>query len=140
MNVMQQFNKLIGERMAASGRMAMIETVGRSSGRRFRTPVGYVQNSDGSLWVGAGRLESHWPKNLLANATCHVRAGSVDSDFTAVELHGEEREAAMTAIHAKYGAPASRVGTGPVFRLVPRGAMGDGSADMPNDGADEVAA
>jgi deazaflavin-dependent oxidoreductase (nitroreductase family) len=118
-NVMQRFNRMLGERMAASGRMAMIEVTGRTSGRRIRTPVGYVRNADGSIWVGAGRAESHWPRNLLADPVCRVHAGPVDEVFTAIELDGAERAAAVAAIHAKYGAPASRVGTGPVFVLRP---------------------
>jgi deazaflavin-dependent oxidoreductase (nitroreductase family) len=126
-NVMQRFNRMLGERMAASGRMAMIEVTGRTSGRRIRTPVGYVRNADGSIWVGAGRAESHWPRNLQANPSCRVRAGSVDGEFAAVELAGEERARAVAAIHAKYGAPAARVGTGPVFVLRP--AEAGGSAD-----------
>jgi deazaflavin-dependent oxidoreductase (nitroreductase family) len=122
MNVLQRFNRMMGEGMAASGRMAMIEVVGRTSGRRFRTPVGYVRNADGSIWVGAGRADSQWPKNLQANPACRVRAGKVDGAFTAVELSGDVRAAAVAAIHGKYGAPASRVGTGPVFELRPAGA------------------
>ena len=119
MSVMQRFNRMMGERMAASGRMAMIEVTGRTSGRQFRTPVGYVRHDDGSVWLGAGRSESQWPRNLLATPRCRVRIGGSELAYQASELHGEERERAVAAIHAKYGAPAARVGTGPVFILHP---------------------
>ncbi len=119
MSVMQRMNRMMGERMAASGRMAMIEVTGRVSGRAFRTPVGYVRHDDGTVWLGAGRAESQWPRNLLATPRCRVRIGSSELAYTATELSGEERERAVAAIHAKYGGPAARVGTGPVFVLRP---------------------
>lgn len=139
MNVLQRFNRMMGERMAASGRMAMIETIGRSSGRRFRTPVGYVRNADGSIWIGAGRAESHWPKNLIANPSCRVHAGAVAGEFVAVALSGAERQAAVAAIHAKYGAPASRVGTGPVFVLRPAAGAARSTESAASRGLPEAA-
>jgi deazaflavin-dependent oxidoreductase (nitroreductase family) len=141
MNVLQRFNRMMGERMAASGRMAMIEVVGRTSGRRFRTPVGYVLNADGSIWVGAGRVDSQWPRNLLANPSCRVRAGAIEGEFVAAEITGEERASAVAAIHTKYGAPASRVGTGPVF-VLRRAAVGAGAGAGAGAGVgeDEAAA
>jgi deazaflavin-dependent oxidoreductase (nitroreductase family) len=137
MSVTQHLNRLMGERMAASGRMAMIETTGRRSGRPIRTPVGYVRRPDGSVWVGAGRAEAHWPRNLLATPACRVRIGSVEASFLASELQGDERAQAVTAIRGKYGAPASRVGTGPVFVLRPR--HHDASVVAGRDGADHDA-
>jgi deazaflavin-dependent oxidoreductase (nitroreductase family) len=119
MSVVQRFNRLLGEQMASSGRMAMIEVVGRKSGEKRRTPVGYVRNDDGSVWLGAGRAESQWPKNLLATPRCRVKIGRSEQAHEAHELHGEERERAVAAVHAKYGGPAMRVGTGPVFELRP---------------------
>jgi len=129
MSVMQRLNRLMGERMAASGRMAMIEVTGRTSGRTFRTPVGYVQHPDGTVWVGAGRAESHWPRNLQANPACRVRIGKAERAYTAHELSGPVRAEAASAIHAKYGAPAARVGTGPVFVLRPAGTEQQGTGD-----------
>jgi deazaflavin-dependent oxidoreductase (nitroreductase family) len=119
MRVMQRLNQLLGERMAASGRMAMIEVTGRRTGRAIRTPVGYVAHADGTVWLGAGRAESQWPRNLQATPRCRVRIGEHERAYAARELAGEERRQAIDAIHAKYGAPAARVGTGPVFVLVP---------------------
>jgi deazaflavin-dependent oxidoreductase (nitroreductase family) len=117
MIVMQRFNRLFGERMAASGRMAMIEVIGRTSGQKRRTPVGYVRNEDGSVWLGAGRADSQWPKNLLSTPRCRVKIGRDELAYEARELTGDAREKAVAAIHAKYGERAGRVGTGPVFEL-----------------------
>jgi deazaflavin-dependent oxidoreductase (nitroreductase family) len=128
MGVMQQFNRILGERMAASGRMAMIEVVGRTSGRRLRTPVGYVANDDGSVWLGAGRAEAQWAKNLLATPSCRVRIGVDERAYEARQVIGEERTRAMAAIHGKYGAPAARVGNGPVFELRPAAEREDTAA------------
>ena len=127
MSVMQRFNRILGERMAASGRMAMIEVKGRKSGRAIRTPVGYVRADDGSVWLGAGRAESQWPKNLLATPRCRVRIADVERAHAAEELHGDERARAVAAIHAKYGAPAASVGAGPVFVLRPITEVADGA-------------
>jgi len=93
--------------------------------------VGYVQHPDGSVWVGAGRAESHWPRNLQANPGCRVRIGKAEHVYTAHELSGSERAEAAAAIQGKYGAPAARVGTGPVFILRPAGAELQFPADEP---------
>lgn len=139
MGVLQQMNRLFGERMASSGRMAMIETVGRTSGNRYRTPVGYVRHDDGSVWLGAGRAEAQWPKNLLATPRCRVRIGGSELDYEAIALAGEERARAVAAIQAKYGAPAQRVGTGPVFVLRPASAGGAGTGPAEDAPGEAVA-
>jgi deazaflavin-dependent oxidoreductase (nitroreductase family) len=120
MGLMQRLNRMMGERMAASGMMAMLEVTGRKSGRRIRTPVGYVGLPDGRLLVGAGRAESHWPRNLAADPACRVRTGKVERAYEAAILEGTAREDAVAAIRGKYGSRAGRVGTGPVFELRPQ--------------------
>jgi deazaflavin-dependent oxidoreductase (nitroreductase family) len=126
-SVMQRFNRILGERMAASGRMAMIEVRGRKSGKAIRTPVGYVRADDGSVWLGAGRAESQWPRNLLVTPRCRVRIADVEQAYAAEELRDEERARAVAAIYAKYGAPAASVGAGPVFVLRPIADSADGA-------------
>ena len=37
---------------------------------------------DGTVWVGAGRAESNWPKNLLSNPGCRLRAGATAAEAT----------------------------------------------------------
>ncbi|MEI7745116.1 MAG: nitroreductase family deazaflavin-dependent oxidoreductase [Chloroflexota bacterium] len=119
MGISTTINRFLGERLAASGRMAVVETTGRRSGQARRTPVGFAKGPGGEVWIGAGRAESHWPRNLLANPGCRVRIGREEHSYRAEELTGSEREHALAAIHAKYGERAARVGTGPVFVLRP---------------------
>jgi deazaflavin-dependent oxidoreductase (nitroreductase family) len=135
MSVMQRFNRMLGERMAASGRMAMIEVRGRKTGRAIRTPVGYVRADDGTVWLGAGRAESQWPRNLLATPRCRVKIADIEQDYAAEELRDGERARAVAAIHAKYGAPAASVGAGPVFALRPIAGSGNGAEAAEGDAA-----
>jgi deazaflavin-dependent oxidoreductase (nitroreductase family) len=140
MSVMLRFNRILGERMAASGRMAMIEVRGRKSGRAIRTPVGYVRADDASLWLGAGRAESQWPRNLLATPRCRVRIADSEQVYAAEELQGEERARAVAEIRAKYGAPAASVGTGPVFILRPLRESEEGAESKPGAETEQGAA
>lgn len=117
--MMQRLNQIMGERMAASGMMAMLEVTGRVSGRRIRTPVGYVGHDDGRVWIGAGRAESQWPRNLLADPRCRVSIRGSERGYVAAQLDGEARAEAIAAIRGRYGARAGRVGAGPVFELRP---------------------
>lgn len=119
MNVlMRTFNRSFGARMAKTGRFVLIETVGRSTGRRHATPVGYVQTSDGALLVGAGAAGAHWAQNLVATPACRASLGGATEDYRAVVLTGAEREDALRAIKGRYGpGMADRIGAGPVFRL-----------------------
>ncbi len=117
--MLQSLNRTFGARMAASGRFLLIETVGRSTGRRRQTPVGYEQAGDGSLYVGAGSPAAHWAHNLLAEPHCRASLGGSMGEFHAVPLDGEDRETALRAIKGRYGpGMADRIGAGPVFRLV----------------------
>lgn len=121
MNVlMRTFNRSFGARMAKTGRFVLIETIGRSSGKRHATPVGYVQAADGTLLVGAGAPGAHWAHNLVANPACRASLGGETRDHRAVVLSGAEREDALRAIKGRYGpGMADRIGAGPVFRLEP---------------------
>lgn len=119
MNTMQTFNRRIGGQMARRGRMAMIETRGRVSGRPIATPVGWAAGPEEVIWIGAGSADSHWPRNLLAEAQCRMTIGTATQTYRAEELTDERRQVAVATIRDKYGAPASRVGTGPVFALHP---------------------
>ncbi|MFO1540154.1 MAG: nitroreductase family deazaflavin-dependent oxidoreductase [Chloroflexota bacterium] len=119
MNVlMRTFNRSFGARMAKSGRFGLSETVGRSTGRRHATPVGYVRTPDGALLVGAGAAGAHWAQNLVANPACRASSRRATRDYAAHVLAGAEREDALRAIKGRYGpGMADRIGAGPVFRL-----------------------
>jgi deazaflavin-dependent oxidoreductase (nitroreductase family) len=110
----------IGEQLVGWGKVALLETRGRMSGRVVRTPVGYVEGPDASLLVAAGEPDADWALNLLAERHCRVTIADRAADHLADLLeHPAERAAALSALILKYGTPAERLGRGPVFRLRP---------------------
>ncbi len=108
-----------GEQLAAWGKVAMLETTGRSSGRPARTAVGFVADPDGSLLVAAGSPGAHWAANLYADPACHATIGEVRRAYRAEEIEGPERARAIAELILRYGTPAEGLGSGPAFRLRP---------------------
>jgi len=49
-----------------SGRMLVLEHVGRKSGTHYRTPVNYAQVGDGIYVLAAFGEKTHWYRNILA--------------------------------------------------------------------------
>jgi deazaflavin-dependent oxidoreductase (nitroreductase family) len=109
----------IGEQLAEWGKVALVETRGRISGRPSRAAVGFIAEPDGSLLIAAGSQESDWVRNLRASASCAVTIGERTAPFTALEVDGPVRSRALNELVLKYGTPAERLGHGPVFRLAP---------------------
>jgi len=109
----------IGEQLAQWGKVALVQTHGRVSGRPARAAVGFIEESDGSLLIAAGSEGSDWVRNLRADARCAVTIGERVGPFSALELEGPERSRALVDLVLKYGTPAERLGHGPVFRLSP---------------------
>ena len=108
----------IGEELAAWGKVALLETTGRMSGRPVTAAVGFVEAEDGSLYVAAGSDSSDWGLNLRAEPRCRVTIGDRVRSFVSAEVdEGTERSRALTQLILKYGTPAERLGRGPVFRL-----------------------
>jgi deazaflavin-dependent oxidoreductase (nitroreductase family) len=114
----------IGEELALWGKVAMLETRGRVSGRFVQTAVGYVEQTDGSIFVAAGSDDADWALNLRAEPWCRVRIGDDIGEYEAGELSEADRNRAISALILKYGTPAERLGRGPAFRLLRR-AKGD---------------
>lgn len=108
----------IGEQLAEWGKVALVETRGRISGRPSRAAVGFIEDPDGSLLIAAGSEQSDWVRNLRADASCTVTIGERTGPFSALEIDGPERSRALTELVLKYGTPAERLGHGPVFRLM----------------------
>jgi deazaflavin-dependent oxidoreductase (nitroreductase family) len=107
----------IGEELAEWGKVALLETMGRVSGRAVSAAVGFVEESDGSLVVAAGSETSDWVLNLRANPFCRATISDHTTDFIATEIDGAERNVAITSLILKYGTPAEGLGRGPVFKL-----------------------
>ena len=108
--------------LAAWGKVILLLTRGRSSGRSRSVGVGFIEEDDrpGSLLIAASDDETHWARNLLADPDCTVERGGDTRRYRAQRLPPEERQATVAALILKYGTPAERLGGGPAFRLVPR--------------------
>jgi deazaflavin-dependent oxidoreductase (nitroreductase family) len=112
-------NDDIGQQLAAWGKVAMLETIGRKSGRPVQSAVGFIDESDGSMLVAAGSNEADWVLNLRANPRSRTRVGERITEYEqAVELEADERSAVLVALIIKYGTPSEGLGRGPVFRLI----------------------
>ncbi len=109
----------LGEQLAGWGKVALLETRGRASGRAITAPVGFVGEPDGSLLVAAGSEASDWARNLRANPICRATIEGSTTDYEAAEVDDATRAAAVIALILKYGTPAEGLGHGPVFRLRP---------------------
>ena len=111
----------IGEELAAWGKVAILETRGRTTGNPVRTAVGFVEEADGSLIVAAGTDWADWALNLRSHPTVTATIGDTTTGYEATELSDDERNGAVTALILKYGTPAERLGRGPAFLLIPSG-------------------
>jgi deazaflavin-dependent oxidoreductase (nitroreductase family) len=109
----------VGEELAAWGKVALLETTGRISGRPVTTAVGFVEHEDGSLLVAAGGDQSGWALNLRVWPSVKVTIGELSATYTATEVDEHDRGSAVRDLILKYGTPAERLGRGPVFRLIP---------------------
>ena len=109
----------IGEQLAEWGNVALLETVGRTSGKKVRSAVGFVEKDDGALYLAAGSESADWVLNLRAQPRCRATVGDRAAAYVAREVDDSERNDAVAALILKYGTPAERLGRGPVFRLQP---------------------
>ena len=109
----------IGEELATWGKVAILETRGRSTGRRARAAVGFIEADDDAILVAAGDPDVDWALNLEVNPRCRVSIGDRSWDAVAEPLDRALAAAAVAALILRYGTPAERLGRGPAFRLVP---------------------
>jgi deazaflavin-dependent oxidoreductase (nitroreductase family) len=113
-------DRSIAEDLTDWGKVALLETIGRKTGRPARAAVGFIEEPDGSLLVAAGSHDSDWALNLSANPACRATIGDKTTPYVAQDVEDEDRSRAITGLILKYGTPAERLGRGPVFRLVPQ--------------------
>jgi len=110
----------IGEQLAGWGKVIRLRTRGRVSGRPIEVALGYAEEPDGSLVVAAGSPEADWARNLDADPRCSVSLGdAVWPEALAELLEGTDAQRAVRDLILRYGTPAERLGSGPVFRLIP---------------------
>ena len=110
-------DRSVGEQLAGWGKVALIETRGRLSGRAVSTAVGFWQAGDGSLYAAAGAETADWALNIRADGRCWLTIGDERMAYEAEEVEGDQRVRALRELILKYGTPAERLGRGPVFRL-----------------------
>ena len=75
--------------------VVLITTTGAKSGRKYTTPLVYLQDGERRLIFAskAGAPTSpDWYHNLVANPTVTVEVGTETYDATAVVITGEERD------------------------------------------------
>jgi deazaflavin-dependent oxidoreductase (nitroreductase family) len=109
----------VGEQLAAWGKVAMLETIGRKSGNLVKSAVGFIEEDDGCMLVAAGSDTADWVLNLRVNPHSLATVGDKSAVYNqAIELDGDERSAILVALILKYGTPAEGLGHGPVFRLM----------------------
>ncbi len=109
----------IGAELARWGKVVLLETRGRVSGRSVRTAVGYVEDDAGELLVAAGNEDADWVLNLRHDARCTATIGERGFACMAIALEDPARAEAIVRLILKYGTPAEGLGRGPVFRLIP---------------------
>jgi hypothetical protein len=111
------------DELVASGRFVRIETRGRASGLDRPVTVGFVDDdgTPGRDPRRGDRTRRRLGRNLLADATCHVRVGDRSFDAVAEPLAGAEHALAIRGLILRYGTPAEGLGRGPSFRLRPVG-------------------
>jgi deazaflavin-dependent oxidoreductase (nitroreductase family) len=109
------------DELVASGRFVRIETRGERSGLDRPVTVGFVDDdgTPGAILVAATAPDAAWARNLLADATCHVRVGDRSFDAVAEPLAGADHARAIRGLILRYGTPAEGLGRGPSFRLRP---------------------
>jgi deazaflavin-dependent oxidoreductase (nitroreductase family) len=109
----------LDEQLVAWGRVVLLETRGRRTGRALRVAVGFVEEPDGSLLVAAGDPDADWARNLEAEPRCRVTIGERSWAAVAEPLDRGEAARTVAELILRYGTPAERLGRGPAFRLRP---------------------
>lgn len=112
-------DRTIAEQLTEWGKVALLETRGRLSGRPVRAAIGFIEEPDGSLLVAAGSEEADWALNLLSEPECSAVIADRQARYVAQQIEGVDRARALSGLILKYGTPAERLGRGPVFRLRP---------------------
>jgi deazaflavin-dependent oxidoreductase (nitroreductase family) len=108
-----------GDQLVEWGKVILLETQGRVTGRPVRARLGFVEEPDGSLLVAAGDADAAWAANLDADPSCRVTLGDRSWPAVAEPIEGPARARAIRELILRYGTPSERLGNGPAYRLTP---------------------
>jgi deazaflavin-dependent oxidoreductase (nitroreductase family) len=98
----------------------IIETVGRRSGKRFRIPVGYIDDGGRIIVVVEDGRRAHWVRNALANdgrLRIHLRGRWRHARLRILEADPEDYLRQMNRVHAAF--VRIEASTPTVIELVP---------------------
>jgi deazaflavin-dependent oxidoreductase (nitroreductase family) len=109
----------IGEELAAWGKVLMIETRGRVTGRPARAALGFVEERDGTWLVTSGSPDADWARNLESDPDATLEVGGRRVAVVAEPLDDADHARAVRELILRYGTPAERLGAGTSFRLRP---------------------
>lgn len=122
----------IGDILAEHGRVVLLTTHGRVSGRPASAAVGFIEEPDGALLVAAGSTNADWALNLTADPDVSASWGGRTRRFRAELLDTDAFAAAIRQLILRYGTPAEGLGSGPAFRLHPLDDHRSDPAPTPN--------
>ncbi len=87
--------------------LRILHTVGRRSGQVRSTAVGVLQRNGNSYLVCPDRTRD-WPRNLVADQTCLIQAGTERAPFAAIPVEGGEAVDTIGAYLAVVQVPWAR--------------------------------
>jgi deazaflavin-dependent oxidoreductase (nitroreductase family) len=92
------------DRLARS-REIHISVIGRKSGRTISIPVWFAFEDDKLYLLPVQGSDTQWYKNVLKNASIHVKAGSAESELKAIAVtDAKQVSSVVEKFRAKYGA------------------------------------
>jgi deazaflavin-dependent oxidoreductase (nitroreductase family) len=77
--------------MYAGGRLLLLTTRGRKSGKPYTIPLGYQTDADRFIII-AGSANPDWYRNLVADPKVNVEVGKESFEAIATSVMGEQRE------------------------------------------------
>ena len=82
-----------------------ISVTGRKSGRTISIPVWFAFEDDKLYLLPVQGSDTQWYKNVLKNASIHVKAGSAESELKAIAVTDAKQVSSVVGkFRAKYGA------------------------------------
>jgi deazaflavin-dependent oxidoreductase (nitroreductase family) len=97
-------NDVLKDHLARS-REIHISVIGRKSGRTISIPVWFAFEDDKLYLLPVQGSDTQWYKNVLKNASIHVKAGSAESELKAIPVTDAKHVSSVVEkFRAKYGA------------------------------------